>query len=300
MSRACTRLRIRYATLGRAEVLDEVNLCCIDALQTLQQRIEQLFGVPVAEQRLRAGVPPRLVESVDDIQPMDTVLLEQDAAAAGKRQLGAAPVQRGRKRLRKSSLDTSLEASLAPEGTFDATAALGSRLVQALSGRATGSEVQAFRRAVQEARVAHEEQVRAQDRYRAALERTYEFASETSTDTTLMPSAPGGWRVRYPKLGARSAVHEDERMYRLSLDLLRAIIGEVYAMSPEWRENLRPTKMALVSPLVFWNLVEYWWSLDHEIVPDIENALSHLMPSLDWQWLRTRRRTPSRKHFRSF
>lgn len=300
MSRHCTRLRVRYVSLGRAEVLDEVDLSCVHALEHLQRRVEELFGVPVAEQRLRAGVPPRLVTRAEDLQPMDTVLLERVANEQGARRSRTNTARRGGKRVRRDGLDAHLGASGVTDGANDATIALGSRLVQALSGPVScSSESRAFRRAVKEARIAHEEQVRALDRYRAALERTYAISGETASDATSIPLPEGRWCVRYPKMGARTATHEDERIHRLSLDLLRAIISEVHAMPPEWRENLRPTKMALVSPLVFWNLVEYWWSLDHHAVPQLENALSHLLPSLDWQWLRTRRRTPSRKRFRS-
>jgi hypothetical protein len=305
MSRNCARVCVRHVGTGRAEVLDEVDLTGEHGLEALRQRLEQVFAVPVACQRLRAGVPPRLVETAADIQPLDTILLESTVPETPHHRRRSSTNTNTASRNRKRPVGTRGAKQLATDAAIqpaEATAALGTQLVNALSGSAgSAREAQAFRRALREARTEHDQEVRAADRYRAALARSYHVVREESdnADTGASGNASRFWIVQYPKMGARTAMHEDTHVRSLPVDVLREIIREVYGMPPEHRENLRPAKMAQVSPLVFWNVVEYWWRLDHGHQPRLEDALCSLLPTLDWQWLRTRRRTPSQKRFRS-
>lgn len=56
----------------------------------------------------------------------------------------------------------------------------------------------------------------------------------------------------------------------------------------DFRENLKPLTMALVSPRVFWNLVK-------QVDADVDKALRILLPQADWSFLDVRIRQLSQK-----
>jgi len=184
MSRNCARVCVRHVGTGRAEVLDEVDLTGEHGLEALRQRLEQVFAVPVACQRLRAGVPPRLVETAADIQPLDTILLESTVPETPHHRRRSSTNTNTASRNRRRPVGTRGAKQLATDAAIqpaEATAALGTQLVNALSGSAgSAREAQAFRRALREARTEHDQEVRAADRYRAALARSYHVVREES------------------------------------------------------------------------------------------------------------------------
>lgn len=270
-------LRVRSAATGKAQVLRDVpvpgdnNDKDEDArlLAALRSRIEHLFGVPAASQTLRAGVPPRVVTSLaNDVANMDTVLVEDST-----RPTTTTSNKRPRKR-KRSAARTEQE----HDRERSVLADVGERLAESAQNPRE-RELRPFRRSLHEALLEHEQQIRAEDRYRAALASTYVIVGADER---------AGGAVTYPKHNARTARHEDAPFQPLPDALLRAVVAQVAQMPPEHRQNLRPSRMACVSPRVFWSVVRYAAASARGSM-SLERALVELAPAgADLSWLLAR------------
>ncbi|KAK4538657.1 hypothetical protein CDCA_CDCA19G4682 [Cyanidium caldarium] len=291
-------LRIVHGASGQTVTLPEVDERQ-QGWSALQRRIHAAFKVEPMRQRLRAGVPPRVVESMADLHHMDRVLLEEVRDEGGVDGGGASATARRRARKRRRpSAGPPRRLGTAVEAVRDARAEMGQALAAATTpGSVSGPNrwLQPFRWALREALTDREADVQAEDRFAAALAGTYRLQSGSD--------GAGAVSITYPKQGARRAQHCDQPVHLLSDAVLRAVVTEVSGMPPEWRENLRPFKMARVSPAVFWSLVQHCRRQgasgnEEALEPSqLTAALQRLAPDKDWRWMERRQRAPPARLF---
>eukprot|EP00310_Coccolithus_braarudii_P013896 CAMPEP_0183344488 /NCGR_PEP_ID=MMETSP0164_2-20130417/10153_1 /TAXON_ID=221442 /ORGANISM="Coccolithus pelagicus ssp braarudi, Strain PLY182g" /LENGTH=332 /DNA_ID=CAMNT_0025515489 /DNA_START=25 /DNA_END=1020 /DNA_ORIENTATION=- len=131
-----------------------------------------------------------------------------------------------------------------------------------------------FKAAAGSALIHHQEEVLANDRFKAALAGSYKMAE--STTARRGDGEPCECVVRF-KVG-RS--YKDETFELLSIPELRGVVQAVLEHldgdgNGGSLDLLKPFKMAHVSPRVFWNLV-------HRLGGDVGAGLKVLVPSRDW------------------
>ena len=108
----------------------------------------------------------------------------------------------------------------------------------------------------------------------------------------------GTFTVRYPK-GVEGIGFYEEQVHIITPLMLKAVIQAVYEDHDEengddnasGREMLKPPNMALLSSRVFWSL----WFHHHDQCSTIEEALTSILPDLDWAFLYQRSRQLSEK-----
>ena len=70
--------------------------------------------------------------------------------------------------------------------------------------------------------------------------------------------------------------------------MIEAVLAQLHEGDGGGLELLKPFKMALVSPRVFWNLVKHYGG-------DVRAGLGQLLPHTDWAFLDERKRARSDK-----
>ena len=143
-----------------------------------------------------------------------------------------------------------------------------------------------FKAAAGSALAHHQEEVLANDRFKAALGGLFEMLE--SDDVRRADGSAVNCTARF-KVG-RS--WKEEGFELLALPELRGVIEAVLAQLGDGDggglELLKPFKMAHVSPRVFWNLVKHCGG-------DVRAGLQQLLPNTDWAFLDERKRARSGK-----
>ena len=133
-----------------------------------------------------------------------------------------------------------------------------------------------FKHAAGSALAHHYEEVLANHRFAAALGGTYTM--EDSAGVRRSDGEPAQCEVEF-KVGPRKKTREAFEL--LSLPEVRGVIADVLGElggDAAKLELLKPFKMALVSPRVFWNLVRL-------LGGDVAAGLRQLLPAEDWSFL---------------
>lgn len=127
----------------------------------------------------------------------------------------------------------------------------------------------------------------ANDRLHAAQTKEFE----------IFPADNGLVRVEYHPTSSNKSTRREDSVSILNEEQLRATVKYVLSVEDfesliNAKENLRPHKMAQVSPSTFWSLVIYSHG---ESGRDLEEGLRSLLPDLDWHFLDSRLRSKSEK-----
>ncbi|KAA8494672.1 hypothetical protein FVE85_2913 [Porphyridium purpureum] len=310
-------LRVQYQ--GGSLQLDEVDPDA--SLLVLQQRVEKITNLSVAQQRIRMGFPPKPIATGPDdasrplqtfVKNHETLLLDAQATSLDVKQ-GKGAFAKKRKRAESSAPTRKLtdkygnlvarEVIDGPPGDhagspFDrALDALGDQLVAALDSSASASRggklpsaLVSATRSEMEKRVA--ERV-ASHRYQATLAGTF---------TISRVAGQASMQVEYTARDPRPERHVEEVQVIPSV-LLRLIVASI-VQDPDFRENVKPMLMAFVSPRTFWNLAAFCRDegMLYNGIPnsaDLEAGLRKLLPDSNLAFLSTRRRALSEKAMRN-
>eukprot|EP00308_Calcidiscus_leptoporus_P016565 CAMPEP_0119358648 /NCGR_PEP_ID=MMETSP1334-20130426/6807_1 /TAXON_ID=127549 /ORGANISM="Calcidiscus leptoporus, Strain RCC1130" /LENGTH=394 /DNA_ID=CAMNT_0007373189 /DNA_START=83 /DNA_END=1264 /DNA_ORIENTATION=- len=242
-----------------------------------------------------AGVPPKPrkpqakkgTQSTSTTPAHSGVTTLSDVGSSGGGQSGS-----------KKRAMASADAGKPPRGKRRAVGALqlGSKegisesLVAAVSrnkGDAADPALAFFKAAAGSALLHHQEEVLANERFKAALAGTFEMTQGTGAyraDGTATECI-----VRF-KTGR---MFKEETFELLSVPELRGVVQAVLdQFSAEAEASslhlLKPFKMAHVSPRVFWNIV-------HHFGGDVSQGLRQLVPAQEWVFLDEREKRPSEK-----
>lgn len=166
-------------------------------------------------------------------------------------------------------------------------AAVGVALVGAVGDLASDLDVNGkrFRKGLKSAREEREAEAQGERRYDAVLAHKYEIS---------LISRGKLFRVKYLPTGKRAWLNEEVAFPVFERTVLKEVFMHILDSSSgvEDRENLRPFRMAHVSPRIFWNMVRLFPN-------SIEDGLRSLVPDADWDFLKSRRRSLSEKGKRS-
>jgi len=191
------------------------------------------------------------------------------------------------RRRQKSSASSSGE----PKSTDDLGATLSLAHTKR-GGNFNSAGARKFRRATREARRQHEEVVKANQRFAAAISGNYEISLESSGRLGRTAASDQVLKVTF----TRNRTPFTEVFDVMPEDLIRAVITETVNtphagedMLAHPRERLRPDQMALHSPMVFWNIVRLKGG--HDLI----QALQTLVPDVDFAWMLARVRRKSER-----
>jgi len=127
--------------------------------------------------------------------------------------------------------------------------------------------------------IAQEESL-AIDRLKASMSKKYRFEPvntlQISNDGFVLPTM----KVFFDS--------KQETVTQLSKSELSAIIKQIVQQNKDNQEMFQPINLAKVSPRTFWSIIK-------ECGPDIQKALTELVPDYDWSFISHRKRHSSEK-----
>jgi hypothetical protein len=289
-------------------------------LFNFQRFLTQLTSVSLANQKLLSGFPPKeftlqLDEPIKKaVNNNDIVMLqvrqtstEESAGTASNNNAeatntnapqptnpppAAAPKKRPAANNNTNNVHTLFGNKRGRGRAVKSKESIESALIEATESknksRSTGDVVlDYFKASMKNALQQQQKESLANKRYQASLSGDFNF--ETKASYRLGDNYQPNYVIKF-KSGPRTwseEVHED-----FTKEELAGIITEVFKTAGDaGKELLKPFKMALASPRVFWAMVRQFG--------DVDKGLKELLPDVNWEFIDERKRSMSQKAIES-